>query len=326
MQNILAGGNGVCQFKVSLLSIFLVIGLTALSSFLLYERFKLLTNLSVAETNNITLSENHAIAVELTKKEATRKIKEITSKYQEALNARNEAVNAYISLEASFSSHSSSTINSTSTVPVLVQDDSSSCLVQEECLVTLAGEQIETSYTDYHLALSVVSTRVNKFNWNTTISYDLKQNFSLELVETIDSKKNKTLHASLFELGDNEKHPLTISNFTIARAPTFTGFKWWDPSFRLGIHQPVLSKTGWFPCGFLAFSFSSYTKNNFIVLRFAQIGVGYNSNNIISLILTPVSYNIGHKVKLFKDVWIGLDVAMAGKMNPVLGISLSTDL
>jgi len=119
---------------------------------------------------------------------------------------------------------------------------------------------------------------------------------------------------------------LTSSEF-VESIPFPTKWHWWAPSIDISIDNMLTSENmGRYDLGasigftFLALGGTPEYSN----WRFARLGLGFNTNGKIFGSFEPARYNLGDKLPLINDLWLGLNLIYTGKWGA--GISVGTRL
>lgn len=275
-------------------------------------------------SNSLTVANDYGRA-------SANKLKEVNSKYEKVLKEHNAAVTAYATLLAKYEYSKKEILKLKSQLAgqnnAAVPCVDGVCTV-ETCMPLFVGETISGGFKDYHLGLTVKLTRVNGLNWEWEFEYALSQVFKLEVIETTKADSTKSLNAVLFEVSPEGDTALTITEFHYASVNNIPlTMKWWSPTLKLGVHQPVFTSVDWYPCPFLGVAISSlYSPKVGDVLNLFQFEVGLTPKSGLWFMFAPVTYNLGSKVPFIRDLWIGVDVGINLKAQWTLGLSISTNL
>lgn len=313
---------------ISLIGVGVVLILGSLKAWQLYNEYY--------ETHEAMalLSQDLTIATDFGKA-TNKKLENLNKKYAQLLREHNAEITAYAELHAKYEAtakvlkelQSSIPNNTTTSVPC---PESGQC-TREVCWPLFIGEELLYQHEDHRITLSVNLQRLDKVNWQTTLSYHIHPLLKLTLFEITNTKTgHKDMQAKLVEVDEagNELQPVKITKFEyVTKDDSRPGMIWWGPSLKLGIHQPLFAQNSWYPRAFLAVSFSKWGIPGDVGLwHFFQLGIGTGAKSPIFFIATPVSYNLGSVLPLISDLWIGIDVTIDIGARCTVGFSISTSL
>lgn len=268
-------------------------------------------------------------------KAASKKLAALNKKYDALLKKHNAKITAYAELTAKLEATREELRKVKSTIPKEnpkeVPCPDGKC-TKEICMPLFVGEEIAFDHIDQDISLNLNLKRLNSEQWDLAMKYRLHQIFRLSLIEVTHAETGKkSVQASLTQIDETGAvvRPLKITDFKYASEDnTKFGMQWWAPTLKLGLHQPAFSQSNWYPKPFLAVSFSKWTRPGHGDLwHFFQIGMGTGGRESpLLFLLTPASYNLGSKIPVIKDLWLGIDIGVDIKAKLTVGISISTSL
>lgn len=146
------------------------------------------------------------------------------------------------------------------------------------------------------------------------LSYKLHQKFRIIFVESQLPTGDRNHYAELYEIDEQGKDvgKLTLTNFKVIRSEELKPkMMWWNPKLDLNLGYTFSPKGldhGW--SGTVGLSFSAYGATpDDISWRFFRFGVGISQSAAL-LDFSPFQYNVGKKLPLISNLWIGPSVGV----------------
>lgn len=268
--------------------------------------------------------------------EAQALVSSLDKRIQEEIKKRKATINMYTDLEAKYSAAEKDLKLKTQMI-ITLQNQLTPQPIELKpgeglffCKKDKSCEEIKSlpfSFEDFRLKASgeILSKK---------FSYSLNQRFAAKLVETKLPNGIYNHYAELYELDNkgNKIGKLELTKFDVIRSSELKSrMSWFNPKVDVGIGYALKikdSKINQAAAGELGISLSSYGLTDFdITWRFFRIALAISTTPSLSLIGTPVQFNLGRFIRPFSNLWISPSAGYDFNFKvPVFSLSISAIL